>query len=401
MTEETATWLVSQSSQDLLTDAADLWTQRIALPVALSRLRKRTSAEQASAVWKLTELRSRARAKFGPEAARLFFTPEALEQASSASAAAYHTRRFAEAGLSSVADVCGGIGGDSLAFARAGLRVTLCERDPVRAIFAAANVKALGLEDRIQVHRDDALAREWTEDAIWFDPARRGERGRAADPEDYSPPLSLMRRWNDKSVGVKIAPAIDHGLAACYDADLEFLSDHGECKEALLWTGALRQGVPLQATLLRDGTMYAFSPDWDETVPVASPDAGRFLYEPDAAVIRAHAVGTLAKRLRANLAAPQIAYLIGEEWVLTPFATGYEITERFSYSLRRLQKALTQSQAGHVVIKKRGFPQEPEELRRHLTLRGSETMIVILTRAAAGPGHQAILCRPGAEGRGE
>ena len=67
----------------------------------------------------------------------MFFVREALEQASSRRAAAYHARRFAQAGIRQVADVCGGIGGDALAFARAGLRVTLYEQDPARALFAA------------------------------------------------------------------------------------------------------------------------------------------------------------------------------------------------------------------------------------------------------------------------
>ena len=118
------------------------------------------------------------------------------------------------------------------------------------------------------------------------------------------------------------------------------------------------------------------------------------LYEPDPAVIRAHGVATLAQQLRARLAHPQIAYLIGDDLVPTPFASAYDIVDRFSYSRRRLQAALTARQVGSAVIKKRGFPQEPDAVRKELKLRGPETLTVVLTRASDGGGHQVILCRP-------
>jgi hypothetical protein len=102
----------------------------------------------------------------------------------------------------------------------------------------------------------------------------------------------------------------------------------------------------------------------------------------------------LAAQLQASLVAPQIAYLLSEEFTPTPFAKAYTVLERFAYSRRRLQDALTRRSIGSVVIKKRGFPQEPDAVRRELKLRGTETLTVVLTRAAVGLGHQAILCQP-------
>ena len=66
--------------------------------------------------------------------------------------------------------------------------------------------------------------------------------------------------------------------------------------------------------------------------------------------------------------------------------------DRFPYSRRRLQEALDKQDVGRVIIKKRGFPQEPDAVRKQLKLRGRE-MIVALTRGADA--HQAILCRLG------
>lgn len=394
MTEATAQWLLTEAGRASLQLAAALHEQRTEPAAALGRLRKAAVPELAAAAWEMAHLRVRGQAKFGADAGRMFFVREALEQASGMHAAAYHARRFVEAGVQTVADLCGGIGGDALAFARAGLHVTMFERDPVRALLAEANSRAVGLEKCVSVVSADVATVEVSEEAVWFDPARRAARGRVSDPEDYQPSLSLMTRWAEKSVGAKLAPAIDHSVATLCEAELEFLSDGGECKEGLLWTGALRSGTPLRATRLMDQEgEWSLAIDPLATVALTAPETLGILYEPDPAVIRAHGVATLAQTLDAHLVAPQIAYLLAEKSIPTPFATAYPILERFSYSRRRLQDALTRWGAGQVVIKKRGFPQEPDTIRRELKLSGTETIVVILTRAATGAGHQVFLCQ--------
>ena len=65
--------------------------------------------------------------------------------------------------------------------------------------------------------------------------------------------------------------------------------------------------------------------------------------------------------------------------------TAYEVLERFPYGKKRLQEALTARDVGRVIIKKRGFPQEPDEIRKQLKLRGSQEMIVVLARIGKGP----------------
>ena len=397
MTEDMAHWLQTAPGQETLARAMELRVGKAETLAALTRLRRVADPDGAAAAWEMADLRARGQIKFGADAAQMSFVREALEQASSRRAAAYHARRFVRAGAGAVADVCGGIGGDALAFARAGLSVTLYEQDSVRALFAAKNARAAALTERIEVVRADVTTVDIAAGAVWFDPARRAERGRVAGPEEYQPPLSTLRRWQAQgieTIGVKLAPAVDHAVAAEYGAELEFLSDGGECKEALLWLGRLRTGDGLRATRLTDEGEWTLPVDPGEAVAVAGPQAGEVLYEPDPAVIRAHGVATLARQLDARLLHPQIAYLIGERYVPTPFASAYDVLERLSYSRRRLQEALTRRGVGQVVIKKRGFPQEPDDVRRELKLRGPHALTVVLTRASEGAGHQVILCRP-------
>lgn len=392
MTEETAEYLLSEPGRVLLSEADALLNAGAETLQALTRLRKSASPEMASAAWEMAELRRRGRTKFGPQAAGLYFVREALEQASGAEIAAYHARRMKAAGVDVVTDLGGGIGGDSLAFARAGLRVILYERDPVRARFAAENVRELGFSDKITVVQADATKTEFAAEAIWLDPARRQNSRRVTATEDYSPPLSWLNTLTAKSIGVKLSPAIDHAVAECYGAELEFLSEGSECREALLWKGEAQSGRNLSATILTADGPLTLAGMGDAFGSSSLRQAGRYLYEPDPAVIRAHLVGTLADQIDAGAMDPHIAYLLSNTLTQTPFARAYEIMEQFPYNSKRLQAVLTAYNTGHVIVKKRGFPLEPDEVRKRLKLKGTQELIVVLARV--GSGHQAFLCLP-------
>ncbi len=352
------------------------------------------SPELAIAAWEQSELRQRGAAKFGPFAAQMFFVREALEQASGRGTADYHAARLLASGAGSVSDLGGGIGGDALAFARAGLRVTLYERDPVRAAFTEENARVWDYADKITVRQDDFTDADLDTDAAWLDPARRQNSRRVSDPEDYTPPLSWLHTLSAsavKAVGVKLSPAIDHALATPFGAELEFISDGGECREALLWLGSAKVGHELAATVITPTAAHTLSGIADERGDWAAPTGSRYLYEPNPAIIRAHLVGTLASQLDAAAIDPQIAYLLSDTLTPTLFADAYEVLDQFPYSKKRLQEALTARKIGRVIIKKRGFPTEPDELRKTLKLRGTEEAIVVLARVGAG--HTVFLCR--------
>ncbi len=380
---------LSRQAQTLLADGVD------ALP-ALTRLRRLAAPDLCAAAWELAVLRPRAVVKFGPDAAQLFVTRESLEQASGLRASAYHAARFRELGATHVNDLCGGIGGDALAFARAGLTVTLYERDPVRALFAQANADACGLSHQISVRCEDVTQAVLPPGAVWFDPARREGGRRIPRPDDYAPPLPLAHRWAEggaSPIGIKLSPAIDHALAADYAADLEFLSEGGECKEALLWRGIVPADPhTVRAVLLSGLAPAVIAGSADTPIPLETDTLSGYLYEPDPAVIRAHLVGVLAPPLSAHAVDPSIAYLVSNTLTPTPFARAYQVVERFPYSRRALQNALSRLQVGHVVIKKRGFPLEPDAVRKQLKLSGPDTLTVILTRQ--GDAHVVFLCRP-------
>ena len=355
-----------------------------------TRLRRDHPAELVSAALRQARLRQRAAAKFGADAARMYFTPEGVEQATRSSVAEHRAARFARLGVRRLADLCCGIGGDAIALARAGIEVLAVDRSPLACAVARANAEALGLADRIEVRCADVTQVNTAGfDALFVDPARRSARGRTFDPEMYSPPLS----WAVATVrqaplaALKVAPGIPHS-AIPRGAEAEWVSDRGEVKEAVLWFGRGAGNPAMRATLLPGGhTLTGTGLETAETGPV-----GRYLYEPDGAVIRAHLVAEVAKAVHGRLVDPAIAYITSDELVSTPFATAYEISDVLPFNLKRLKALLRRRAAGTVVIKKRGFAVEPDELRRRLKPRGPGSVTVILTRVAGAP--TMLLGRP-------
>ncbi|MFJ5729770.1 THUMP-like domain-containing protein [Streptomyces paradoxus] len=355
-----------------------------------TRLRREHPAELVSAALGQARLRQRAVAKFGAEdAGRMFFTPNGVEQSTRASVAAYRARRMAGLGITSVADLCCGIGGDAIALARAGIRVLAVDRDPRTAAAARANADALGLTGLVEVREADVTDVDTAGfDAVFVDPARRGGRGRIFDPEAYSPPLSwaVSAARRAPRAALKIAPGIPHE-AIPEDAEAEWISDGGDVKEAVLWfgtePGAVRATLlPGPRTLLSCGL-----PD-----PGVRPP-GRYLYEPDGAVIRAHLVAEVADRVGGGLLDATIAYVTADALHPTPYATAYEITDHLPFNVKRLKALLRERRVGTLTVKKRGSAVEPEELRRKVKPQGPHAATVFLTRVAGAPamliGHPA------------
>lgn len=148
-------WLVGPAAEEVLAAAAELTGE---LTTQLKRLRGMVSPARARLVLGQVELRRRGREKFAT-AGRMFFTQLGLEQATDEIVAGYKAARFA--GQERIYDLCTGIGGDLLALAAVG-PTTGFDRDPVSALFAEANARALGLRG-ISIRAGDVTTVDLTE----------------------------------------------------------------------------------------------------------------------------------------------------------------------------------------------------------------------------------------------
>jgi len=371
-------FLISPAGAHLLENLADqdLSENRI-LPL-ITRLRREYSPEQARAAVEMAQLRRKAVEKFGENAARMFFTRDALEQASDPLIRRY--RRPIAAGLR-VVDACCGIGADSLAMAMTGGDVLGLDLDPVRVRIAAYNAAALGIQAQFRVADVQDSLPEC--DLIFFDPARRNADGkRIFDVERYQPPLSIIREWRAPRIVVKLSPGVELEQLADYGGSVEFISVKGDLKEAVLWWGF--EFPARRATLLTQGQVY----HWDSgespvTAPLSAPLG--WLIEPDAALLRASLVTDVALALGASQLDETIAYLTAEQKPESPWVRSWKIIDWMPFHLKRLRAYLREQNVGHVTVKKRGAPITPEELIAGLKLKGAESRTLALTRCQGQP----------------
>jgi hypothetical protein len=341
--------------------------------------------ELAQAALETAILRREAAAKF-PFPEQMFFTRPALEQATAYEISKYRSEHFDS--FDRLADLGCSIGADTISLAS--LAPTLAvDLDPLRLEMARANLAALGLGQRaLFLCGDLAQALPIYPDAnlaIFFDPARRSGHRRAYSVRHYQPSLAAIRPWLESfpALGVKISPGVELSELAAYDAEIEFISLHGELKEAVLWFGPLKR-ARRSATLLPGPYRLAHGglqaqPD----LPISPPLS--YIYEPDPAILRAGLVQTLGVQLNAAQLDPDIAYLTSDTLSSNPFARAWPVETWFPFQLKRLRQELRQRGVGQVTIKKRGSPLQPEALIHALRLSGSQQQVIFLTHLVGKP----------------
>lgn len=352
----------------------------------VSRLRKEGhSPDLVAAVVTQSRLRARATSKFGPFAERMLFTRAGLEQATRLPIAARHAGRFRDAGLTRVADLGCGIGGDALGLAGLGLSVHAVDADEVTAAIAAYNLAPFG--ETVSVTHGTAETADLSGvDAVWLDPARRtaghSETTRTR-PEDWSPSLdwsfALAARL---PTGIKLGPGLDRDLIPA-DVEAQWVSADGSTVELVLWSKALaREGVRRAALVIRGDEAHEITAAEDAD-DVPERELGTYLHEPDGAVIRARLIGDVARALDAGMLDPHIAYLTSDAALTSPFVTTFRVEKAMPAKVPVINGALRERGIGRLEIKKRGVDVDPAQFRRKLTLRGDAEATLFLTRVGS------------------
>ncbi|GAB3611930.1 class I SAM-dependent methyltransferase [Humibacter ginsengisoli] len=338
-----------------------------------------------------SKLRGKAAAKFGPFASRMLFTEAGLEQATRLQVAARHAARFTRAGLTRVADLGCGIGGDAMAMAALDLDVTAVDADEVTAAIASYNLAPFPNATVRQSRAEDA---ELTgQDAAYLDPARRtsghANTRRLSDPAEWSPSLDFVFGLAERMpVGVKLGPGVDRALIPD-GAEAQWISVDGQVVEVGVWTGPLARDGIRRAALVMHGDETTELTGGADSADEPTGDLGEYLYEPDGAVIRARLIGDLARTLKARMLRHDIAYLTADTLTRTPFADAFRVIEELPVKESELRAALASRRIGTLEIKKRGADVDPAALRKRLRLRGEASATLVLTRIGAR--HVALL----------
>ena len=338
-------------------------------------LRQRYPRELVIAALQLGDARSRARSKFS-RAAEMWLDGTGVEQSTSELVARHKMQRFADCG--EVWDLCCGIGGDAIALAECEVSVQAVDISPLATLRTAWNAEVYGVADRVQVHEADVTTVPLEDRYVHFDPDRRAGRQRAMRLEDYAPPLEFMQRVTQTAKGgaIKLSPASNFG-GKFHDCEVELISLDGECKEATIWFGDRRSEAPCRATLLPSGASLAGDP-WLARAPVEP--LGRYMYDPDPAIVRAGLVDVLAEEAGFGRLDAAEEYLTSEELIDSPFVRAFEVLADLPNNQRELRKALRDLNAGELEIKCRHVPVDVNTFRKKLPLDGAEKLVLLIAR---------------------
>lgn len=373
-----------------------------------SRLRDQGhSPELVAAALTQSRLRAKAVTKFGADAERMFFTPDALEQATRSAVAALHAERLRSSGASRVIDGGCGIGADAVGFARAGLDAIAVEADPMTAELArhnlapypASRVETGLLEDLAPEFRREAPDAAW-----WFDPARRipgvadihGRTKRTFSLAALSPDWELVQQLaaDAPAAGAKLSPGLAHGdiPPGC---EGEFVSYAGDLVEATVWWGEAVRDEGTTATIVRPtGRRAASSNDVDsvELRHVTSTDAadasgalarradlGAFFYEADKALTRSGLVGALLNAVDGREFTAGYGYVTADALSdIGLLGRAYRVLDAVPLHVKTFRSYLRTHGIGRLTIKKRDVDLDADALRRQLKLKGSQAMTVVL-----------------------
>ncbi|VBA49586.1 hypothetical protein LAUMK191_01593 [Mycobacterium attenuatum] len=342
--------------------------------------------ERAPILVETTRLRRRAADKLAGlgDVSGWLFNDEALQQATAAPVAQHRARRLAG---QVVHDATCSVGTEVAALGETAARVIGSDINPVRLAMARHN-----LGPNADLCRADALHPVTRDAVVVVDPARRHGGRRRLHPTDYQPALGpLLATYRGRQLVVKTAPGIDFEQVSRlgFEGEIEVTAYRGSVREACLWSAGLAEpGVRRRASILDNGEQITDTgPDECRVRP-----AGRWIIDPDGAVVRAGLVRHYGARHGLWQLDPDIAYLSGDR--LPAGVRGFEVLEQLPFDERRLRQALAALDCGALEILVRGVQVDPDALRRRLRLRGSRPLSAIITRigsAAAGRG-TAFVC---------
>lgn len=299
-----------------------------------------------------------------------------VEQASSERTARFKASLFSGTRM---ADLTGGLGVDSWAWASRFERVLYVEQNPDLVEAASHNFNVLGVHNidcRLTNAQDFLATANTAFDLLYLDPARRDDLQRKVFRlEDCQPDILALRETllrHAPRVLVKTAPWLDLKLAVRQLGAVSCIwvvSVADECKEVLYLlehTAPPADEVPVIAVALGEG-MRQFRFTWREEqaalAPLAAPQ--RYLYEPDAAVLKAGAFRSFAQRFGLFKLHPNTHLYTSDQLQEGVPGRTFQLEHICKYDRKAVHAAVP---GGRANLATRNFPDSTATVRRQLAL---------------------------------
>ncbi|MDR3194069.1 MAG: class I SAM-dependent methyltransferase [Tannerella sp.] len=323
----------------------------------------------------------------------LFPSRTAAEQCSSEQTARYKLGLLE--GERHLCDLTGGLGVDAYYFAQRVERVTYVERS--KACFDAAmhNFAVRRVENVHGCHAGagEALERLTAVDVFYVDPSRRSEGNvRAVALQDCEPDLvKLLPALLEKAPRViaKLSPMLDirHTLALLPGATaVHAVSVRNECKELLfVWERGKVAPEPVIHCVneTAEGEEQVFRFLLSEEQACVSPvceQVGRYLYEPNASILKAGAYKQTALRMQVGKLHVHSHLYTSDELVADFPGRVFRVEEVIPFHGRMCRTIARDLPKAHLSV--RNFPLTVAELRKRTRMaEGGDTYVFATTLA--------------------
>lgn len=305
----------------------------------------------------------------------------AMEQCSSEATARYKARLADGMGSPSrLTDLTGGFGVDCTVMAAAFDVVTYVERNPTLCAVTAKNFAAFGLT-HVHVVQDDSrnvLERLPMQDWIVIDPARRDTAGRKmvslADCEPNVVEMESLLLAKAHHVLIKCSPMLDisQALRQLHSVlEVHVVAVQNECKELLLICGSSPKEPAIHAVNLgADGSIesdFVFTPEEEQTcVPAYTDRVGHWLYEPNAALLKAGCFKLPAVRYGLQKLHPNSQLYTSDTYCPDFPGRKFEVVGISGFGKQEVKALLGNMRKANITV--RNFPESVDVLRKRLHL---------------------------------
>ena len=328
-----------------------------------------------------------------------------MEQCSSEATAIYKcgiVERLPKGCRETLLDLTGGFGVDFAFMARCFDHACYVERQAHLCDTARHNFGLLGLPHARVINADaeQVLGEIKTEPAstlLYLDPARRdSNKARTYAITDCTPNvLELLPRLLQcgHHVLLKLSPMLDwHKTVADlgnHVAEVHIVSVGNECKELLILIAANHVGEP-SIHCVNDGQSLIYLPTQDCVAPaIATSEEARYLYEPNASVMKAGCFGLLTERFTVKALATDSHLFVSNEQVEDFPGRHFAIIAVTTMNKKDLGRALSGITRANVAV--RNFPMTAQQLRQRLGLKDGGDIYIFGTTTATGE-HRLYIC---------
>lgn len=334
----------------------------------------------------------------------LFPAALSLEQCSSAATAHYKADLVSG---DSLADLSGGFGVDTFAFAHHFQRCLYVEPQAELCHIVQHNANVFGLQNIsiLQGTMEERLGEVGMVDWLYIDPSRRDTHGRRVVAlEECTPDLTQwldkLRAHTRKGLLIKLSPLIDitrtlrqlPGTRAVHTVAV-----NGECKEVLflLDTDNPCSPEPVSCTAVniqREKTdSFTFTQEEEaNTHPKLAGEPCKYLYEPNAAILKAGAFKCIASRFDLLKLHPH-SHLYTHDKLIPDFPGRTFIVEQTIPFNKNARKEVREK-TGKANVSVRNFPLTAEELKKNLKLKDGGDHYIFGTTLSGGE-KALLLCR--------